>query len=592
MPRAPKEDLQRKALKFVIDVGSEYDSMISSRRGKWLDWYKLYRLFYTEQKQPWQSKLFIPKVFEIIEKTLPTLIAHDPRYIITPRFNENIPFIGVLRDYLNWVWDEGEMREKIEAFTKNMLIYGTSVGKLGWNEVTKMEKSEEPIIDAETGEMQVQIIEEEVTRMEHPTFDVIDIFDFKTDPRVEKLEDSDANIHVRTGVSKEELLADSDLYFNLDKVKELKKSGDFGDISERKEKKQSSGISLDIGDTVDENKLLVKECWCRFSPSGDPKDTEEYVITTVNDQVVIRLEKNDLGTRPFVAAKDKIVPGEFYGIGEVEPLEDLQIELNTLRNQRMDFTNTILNPEWLVHSSSGINPSQLVHRPNNIIITDDMQGIQMLQKSGVPIAGYNEEAQILRDFQTVSQTTDVTDLGGARGFDNTATGVRARTQQQRVASNSIIKHLEKAIADIGRKFLTLAKANIDSPIQIRRPDTTRPDKVKFTEISPEIFEDSDVGFMVKVESGSTLEDSLQDKANKAVALGNAAVQYAQAGVPVDLTKVFTEILKKNFLIESPEDFLVQQQPQPGQVSEEGVEQTANPSGFTPENTQLQPTLPA
>lgn len=601
MAKAPKEEVQQRALQFVTETSTKFDSMVSARRAKWLDWYKMYRLFRTEKKQPWQSKLFIPKVYEIIEKMVPQLTANDPRYIMVPRFNANIPFVPLLKDYLNYVWDEQEMNTKMELLAKGGLMYGSYFGKVAWRQVVGVEKSIEDELNEATGEMEEIEIEEEVVRLEQPTFELVDIFDFKTDPFVQTLDESVANIQQINDMPFTDLLADEDMFFNLDKIDPLHVPDRDSDTSEGREKLESLGLNRNDGESTEIN---LKECWCRFSPTGEIEDEDEYVITTINDEHVIRLERNELGMRPFVSFKDKEVPGEFYGIGEIEPLEDLQIELNTLRNQRMDFTNTILNPEWLITESSGVNPSQLIHKPNNVIITQEIGGVQMLQMRGVPIAGYNEEAQILRDFQTVSQTTDATDLGGARGFNNTATGVAVRERQQQAVTGTISKHFERTIAEIGKKFLVLAKNNLDGPISVRRPDLSQESKVKFTELEPDMFEDVEEGFVIKVEAGSTLENTVIDKANQAVSLGNTSIQYAQAGVPVDLTKIFSNILKESFLKDNPEDFLQQpESPAPGGApggapSPEGADLLGSPApggaatgSFTPEKTQLQPTLP-
>jgi len=586
LAKTPSDAIQKRALDKVTKLSKEYDSMISNRRAKWLDWYKMYRLFRTEKTQPWMSKFFIPKIFEIVEQKTPMMIAHNPKYIITPRFNDNIPYMQILRDYLSYVWDEEDMNDKIESWVKDMLIYGTGIGKVDWKQITANEVTKEERLDEITDELITEEIEEEVVRLELPTFDTIDIFDFKTDPRFPTLEQSEANIHSIDNVSLSELMADEEMYFNLKNIKTKHIPAESSDTSEQQEKRSSLGISTP-GEDVDENKLNVKEYWGLFSMTGKPEDETECTITTVNDEVVIRVEKNDMNMRPFIAVKAKIVPHEFYGIGEVEPLEDLQIELNTIRRQRMDYTNSILNPEWLMSSSSGINPTQLVHKPNNIIIADDMNGLKILEKPGVPMAGYNEEAQILRDIQTVSQTTDVTDSGGSSGFQNTATGVSARVQQQSRSANNVVKHLEKGIAEIGKKFLLLSKYNITEPIQVRREDISEETKMKFSQVEPSIFRDVENGYIIKVEAGSTLDDTYIEKGNKAVARGNTAVQFLQAGVPIDMAKIWMDIERKTFMINNPEDFLSQP------VTPEGTtptEQQAGPEGQPP-NLQLQPTLP-
>ena len=59
--------------------------------------------------------------------------------------------------------------------------------------------------------------------------------------------------------------------------------------------------------------------------------------------------------KPFIKIVDTIDPHNFYGIGEIEPIEHLQHELNTIRNMRMDNINLIINRMWTVKNSADIS---------------------------------------------------------------------------------------------------------------------------------------------------------------------------------------------------------------------------------------------
>jgi hypothetical protein len=156
---------EERALAQMIKIEQEYDSMMVNRRDKWLDWYKIYRLFRTEEKDVWQSQIFIAKIYEVIERIVPSLISHDPKFVVSARFNQNTVYINQLRDYLRFIWDEDDMEEKIESLVKGGVIYGTYIFKVDWLTTTMVEKSIETKTDDETGELYEQEIEEEIVSL-------------------------------------------------------------------------------------------------------------------------------------------------------------------------------------------------------------------------------------------------------------------------------------------------------------------------------------------------------------------------------------------------------------------------------------------
>lgn len=63
------------------------------------------------------------------------------------------------------------------------------------------------------------------------------------------------------------------------------------------------------------------------------------------------------------------------------------------------------------------------------------------------------------------------------------------------------------------------------------------------------------GFDPIVVSGSMAADTPSEKRNEAIARGNLALQYGQAGVPVDLTKEYLNIMKEGFGVKDEESLL-------------------------------------
>ena len=575
-----------RALDWMVQVNMDFDNLTTRLRNKWLDWYRMYRVFENQERLPGQSNIFIPKIFEIIEKKVPPVIAKDPKFIVTPRTNEATAYVGAIRDALNFWWDEDNMQEKLETWVKDAFIYGVGFLKVDWYQETKVETSVEVEID-DDGNVVEKEYEEEVISFERPTADLISIFDVKVDPRVENFKEGVGVLQTLPNMRFGDLLKLDPEQYDLSEIKGLnpEELQDSGFASTQvQEQEWDKGIS-DVSERIDKNQITLQEYWGQFSKSGKAKDEREYIITAIvvggSPQYIIRCEVNELGFRPFVKMDDRKIRGEFYSVGEVEPLEGLQVEYNNLRNARLDFNNAVNFPEWIYNINAGINPANLVHRPNNIIPVDlplgsDIRGvIRPVEKPIQPMSGYNEEAQLNRDFQTVSQTVDFTDRGGSAGFTNTARGILARDAQVNTQVNNIVKHLESSIAELGEMWLALAEnfAEESEAIVVRRPRTEADflkDKVpledapqKFTKIDTEVLGDALHNYQVKIEAGSTTAYDSRGKAQDAVNIANTAVQYAAVGVPVNLTKIFKDILRDSFQKANPESYLMETPQQTG-----------------------------
>jgi hypothetical protein len=603
MPTINKE-VKKRALEWVQETNSEFDDLSNRLRKKWLDWWKLYRTFEPEQLRPGQSQLFIPKIYEVIEKKVPGIIANRPSFVVNPRTNEANAFVGTIRETLDFWWDKDKMRTKLEKWVKDALIFGVGFVKVDWKQEMGVETREVSEVDEETNEVFTKEVEEEVVMFEHPTADLVSIFDVKIDPRVE-------NFQQGVGVIQ---WINSLRYSDL---KEMKEVFDLSDIAtldpeqltddgfasaEQENQEQEEGIN-DLAQVVDSNKITICEYWGLFSKSGKAEDEREYKITCVvvdrQPSYVIGLEENNLGFRPFVKVDNRVVRGEFYSISETEPLESLQIEYNNLRNARVDFNNAINYPEWIYNTNANINPANLVHRPNNLIPVDlplssDIRNVlRPVDKPQPPVSGINEEVQMNKDFQTISQTIDHTDRGGSQGFTNTATGVKSRDVQIGRQEATIASHLEESIAEVGHMWLALAEAFSEDEFDILR-ERTEDDVVegspslleapkKFTTISRDVLEQAVKRFEVEVEAGSTTLGTQLGKAEDAVNIANTAAQFSALGVPIKLDKIFKDILRDSFQKANPEEFISEQQAAlPGQVP--GAPQGA---GKVP----LQPSLP-
>lgn len=556
--------------KFKQDI---LDSTVRLRQ-VWLELYRNYRIFKSKNKKDWQSKLWIPKTFTVIEQIASRTTAHNPKFNLkalqssalqmfttnneeidealaiqkeieagnrdlTPIKSMPVPQTMSSRDileaYLLYVFTENQLKKKIRLWDKGRLIYGTYHIKLDTKIITTKKTTKRK---TEEGEEEV---EEEIFKNILPDINIVDVFDFLIHPDEESVDTALGVIHKRDKMCVDDL--DEETYFNIDMIREGKSYNN--DIPEETQKRQVTQDN--VTQKINPNSFTAYEYW------GTYKD-KEMIITTVDDKVLIRFEENEVEdsrgnpVRPFVAMHDQPVPGEYYAIGEAEPIMSLQEEINHLRNTRTDFNNSVLYPEWLVRKDSGINPFQLIHKPNNIIMASNLNDIQPLQKDTVPQSSYNEEESINRDIQDTTSTTNFAQPGATSAFTDTATGASMRQAEQNTRMQLKIEYLDDAVSELGRKILLYAAHYAEDSIEI-------PSEDDFIKIYKDTFKKIAEGFNPVVVTGSMAADTPSERRNEAIARGNISLQYAKVGVPVDLTKEYLNIMKEGFNVRDEESLL-------------------------------------
>jgi hypothetical protein len=69
-------------------------------------------------------------------------------------------------------------------------------------------------------------------------------------------------------------------------------------------------------------------------------------------------------------------------MGLIEPVISLQNELNTVRRQRLDNVNLMINRMWKVLSTADVDMDKLTAQPGGIVLTDNMEAIDVSAGAG------------------------------------------------------------------------------------------------------------------------------------------------------------------------------------------------------------------
>lgn len=451
--KGKREDKEQDAVAKVVNAFNEANNYRQEYEEKWLRFYQLYRN-YQEHKKPNGANLFIPYVFSIIETLVPKIVS----LVFASR-----PYIGYLPLNRNSIERAKNMEALVDyqlvqkirfisvatEWIKDALIYGTGIIKVGWA------YEEREIVEAQPlmrlfgkGYGKIPKKTKKVVRDE-PIVECIDPFDFYVEPGARDICDAKYCIH-RTIRSKSYLkrMEKQGVYKNIDAIEEATPD-DLG-FDQR---------ASSIGENVSNKKgVELLEYW-----------EDDRLITVANRAVVIRDESNPfwLKKKPFIKIVDTIDPHNFYGIGEIEPIEHLQHELNTIRNMRMDNINLIINRMWTVKNSADISPEELISRPGGVIHVQNHDDIQPIKLDNVAAESYKEDELIRRD---IDLATGVNDYVRGTNPDRRETATTATVLS--TASNERIKLKATLLEDtgIGELGVWLAALNrqfIDRPYVIR-----------------------------------------------------------------------------------------------------------------------------
>jgi hypothetical protein len=449
-------ELEERALKFTTKFMKDSRDHFANYFERFIHQVELY----LNNRDEWKKKklradLKPPTVFRQIESFAPQMVAAIWNYAedsvaVKPWIpNPTEQDVEDGRNLTKWVTmklDKAQFVPNLTVFVKDLLLHGTAIMKSPWLKKRKNIIERRTEIDAVTQEP--YLVKEEITKVVYNNIqiDPIKLIDFFPSPRAYKPADIDAMdgcVHrfwrTYDQLKKMRKVTSKDgksrgVYINLDELKVEVKAGDT-DAWKNASKVGTSDSDHTRYDTAIGRNLTSKhqgqieiwEYWGIFD-WRDGKGPKETLITVANGDVIIRLQKNpyDEQFRPFLACVDYPVQGEFYGIGEIEPVESSMAESTTLRNIRLDQAQQSAYRMLMVEKTAGVNPRSLYWRPSGIVLTSNNEGIKPLPISETNVSSQQEINSIELEIQNTTANIDPSQRSAGMGqaFSRTAKGVQ------------------------------------------------------------------------------------------------------------------------------------------------------------------------
>lgn len=483
------EDEHAKLVQWCNNAFIAAEKARRSYETRWKRYYQLYRSHQEGKPNDWHHSIFVPICFWIIETVTPRLVAQLPKFTAYPVGPDDQMAAKKMETLLDWAVDQSDLYVELVKAFKSALKYGTAIIKTYHRQDMRRGRKnemvspsiptevEEPLMDPETGApmygldgqpmMTRRIVEQpgppvmvpqkySYVGYDGPAAECIDIFNFWVAPEAHDVDSARYVIHR--------------VYKEMDYIKKKVEEGiyqkpdafsweDIASVEEEPALERLAAIGLgDMGDDPTRKPVEILEFWT----------DDGRVITMANRKAILRVQENpfDHSEKPFVRIVDYVQEHEFWGVGEIEPLEGLQDLQNALVNNRLDNVALVMNAMFAVNVANLESEDDLEIRPGGVVrLRGDLTPDEVIKRIdlGDVTASAFQEAEI--NERTVEKVSGVTALQmgiDSPQYNSTATGASIITEmgasrfglKAKMAELTGLKRLGRHYGSIIQQFTT------------------------------------------------------------------------------------------------------------------------------------------
>ena len=477
----------------------------SSSDVDWPTWERYYfGHHWNTPRAPWRSKPVVNFIFSTIETTIPIMTDNAPQVTVVPAEPGDTGIAEILGHATKRVWVDQDMDLKLPDILKTTLILGTGLAKVWWNPDLKDGLGDVAIsaVDPRNffpspGATSMDDAEYVVFAANVPTGYAIRLY-----PEVEAFI---KNGKITPGPWDEQLTINKPILSGA--------PGSANTVNTAIQTTDGTSIShfTEIprrGVSVDRNELVtLVEYWDR-NADGYPQVT--VLVNGVVVKPTIRPFRHVMF--PFIRFTDYPIPGQFWGMGDVQQLYKLQDFINDRRAQLHDIVRLTANPPFIADLNSGVNPKALTNRPGVIIYKNQGTEVHWGQTPQIPSALFTVQEMDKRDFDAISGIFDVTQGRRPVGVE----AASAIVELQEAAQTRLrlkVRHMEAGLRRLGKQVIALIQQFYTEGRAVRcvGPSSTGPEFVQVNVPTPdgnggvERLNDLSVGeYDLEIGAGSTM----------------------------------------------------------------------------------------
>ena len=360
-----------------------------------------------------RANLYVPYPWAIVETELPRLAGRLPRIRAFPRREAQRAKVEVIQDNLYYSFDRMNFVHKQILWMRQHAIYGFSPMYFFWRSESK--RVLERVRDEATGLFKLA----RPTKVVWDDFDcnVLDVWDCFMQPGVEDLETSDW-FFFREWLSMRDIEARIDNGVFYPEVKEEMKSHAGSNYQNLDEGRRDRDQLATIQRGLSEHSYGKHEVVYRLE--------DDRITVMIDRKVLARFgdNPNPLQVKPVLNVNLMPVNSEPLGISTIDQLAGLPTKLNMLSNARLDNIALLINRVFLAKRYSQTDFNNLVFSPANVILTDDLDSIKVLDVPDIHASSAHEIVATKEEIQFVSAVSDfLVGVKSSARLSDTATGV-------------------------------------------------------------------------------------------------------------------------------------------------------------------------
>lgn len=473
-PEAVSKVSDQQVIAFVDDFYQSSQRYYSSWYSSLGTWYDAYRAV---QRNPseFRNNIAIPFIYAMcqsdVARKVQTTLGTWPIVTFSGYAPEDEASAKRVEVLVSAQMKDADSISKGIDFFLTADLYGTAIARYGWKNITRKNRIRRPetIMPGYTTDV-IHTYDAEL--FNGPNWECLDPQDVKVQPGKKRIADMDGIVH-EYWVDYDNLLEESlgpKPYYSASAVKRLLDYPMAGETQ--------SYMGMRVGTYRTQDDYMVRT---RFNK---PIHIKEYIglvpsefaeggirarcIAIGNDRVVLKNRETPFydQQKPFISYSPMPDPHEFYAPGKVELCRTLQDATWRLANQKLDILDHVLDPQYIMSTTAGINKDNLMSRAGQIILVDgaaDDSNIRPLQKDADSYKGaYAEIEQLWQYMQLAGGINDIL-MGLQSGTRETARGVLTRqentltrlTMEAKLAEENFIEPLANAFHKMDQWWLPL-----------------------------------------------------------------------------------------------------------------------------------------
>lgn len=440
--------------------------------------YKLYTSYNgdrAKQIQSWQANIFVPYVHAVVETLMPRILDARPDFTVQGRTEDDQLKSEKIQNVIGYIWEISGMDSTSEDLVRSALIYGNGYLQVSWRKDVRTHKF---LNTKDLKKNKYKWGEKEQTFYDAPFAETVDNYslwyDWHNTARETKQFWFKRKILPAAVIKR--------LYNNIDKKRlKLALASNAGNLTDyasiRNEVKlahkeinkgsdhsqASSGLTSDIYENAEDQDLKMHEVFEWWRPFDDA-----YAVM-VNDVPVLKggfmPNPYDFKEVPFINIPYLKMPNEFEGVGLPVLLENPQIMLNMIKNQRIDSATMSIHKMWIVNPMANVDTKELVVRPFGIIYSPDPSGVREVQFSDIKASAYKEEDLLKSDMRYASGVDDFS--MGAGADVGSATAVRHLRESTLERVRLFINHIGDGFSILMRYWISMQRQFFTKDMTIR-----------------------------------------------------------------------------------------------------------------------------